>query len=190
MSENNFPRVTEICRILDPDAYASVPAATLAAAADRGQRLHQLACIHLSSMLHLCDPPSEIDAADVAAYDTLCGWIKDYEVSPLLVERTVVCNGHHYQGTPDALVELTLRGKRRRAVVDFKFTAAILPINRVQLCAYWRLPEYTTAAEAMLIHIQPDDGKLKIVRLMFGGPEWPAFLSALNIYHWRTQHHG
>lgn len=180
---DKVPRVSEVLAVLDPDAYAEVPAATLVRAAERGTALHRLCCQHLASLAGLCAEPVEVEAEHVAAYEGLLDWIRVRAVEPVAVEQEGGNVRHGYIGHPDLLC---LYGQRQiETLIDLKFTAQILPLNRVQVRAYWELEGFTTARQAFLVHIDPRTGRWTEHRIHKTGPEWPAFLSALNVWRWR-----
>ena len=177
-----WPRVSAILRILD-DAYADVPQGVLAAAAERGERLHRLCLSYLASLDGLCAKPSEIHADDAAAYLTFVRWVEVNQVKPVAIEQESVCMDHQYRGTPDALV---LYGpKQILTLPDLKFTRTILRINRVQVQAYRKLELYKDAKQMMLVHITPKDGQLKQETIKDDPRDWAGFLNARSVLRWR-----
>lgn len=176
-----LPRVTEILSIMD-NAYADVPRETLQRAAERGSALHGICCQHLASMMDLCPKPSAIDADYTAGYMGFLEWVAQRNVTPLLVEATSTNEKDGYTGTPDALVTY---GDGTVVLPDLKFTASVLRINRVQVQAYLKLPDYTQAKKAVLIHINHQTGHWEEVPVQPNPRDWVAFKSALSLYHWR-----
>lgn len=178
-----MPRVSEVLRILD-DSYAGIPARVLEAAAERGEALHRLCLSYLASVGGLCAAPIPTPPY-VQPYESFVQWVKDFTVVPVAVEQTSSNDRHGYQGTPDALV--TYAGTQNETLIDLKFTAAILRINRVQIQAYWRLDLYKTAQRTVLVHINPVTGDLRQHTIKKNPHDWAAFLNALSIWRWRQE---
>lgn len=178
----DYPRVSTVLRVLD-DSYADIPEAVLARAAERGEKLHRLCLSYLASLAGLCAKPAAIPDEFNRAYLAFVQWVAENHVEPIAVEQEAVCSQHRYRGTPDALV---LFGAHKvLAILDLKFTAAILRINRVQIQAYWRLDEYKTADRVMLLHINPTNGDLKPHKIPKNPHDWAGFLNALSVWRWR-----
>lgn len=177
-----YPRVSTILRILD-DHYAGVPDGPLAHAAARGERMHRLCLSYLASLDGLCAEPTEILAEDAAAYCLFRQWVERRQVRPIAIEEQSVCTLHQYQGTPDALVGYG--PNQIPTLIDLKFTASILRINRVQIQAYHRLDLYADAKQMMLIHIAPKDGKMEPETINPDARDWAAFMNALSVWRWR-----
>lgn len=179
---SRYPRVSTILKILD-DHYGAVPDGLLAKASERGERLHRLCLSYLASLDGLCGEPSEIRSEDAAAYFSFRQWVERSQVKPIAIEESSVSTLHQYQGTPDALV---MYGPDQiPTLIDLKFTASILRINRVQVQAYHKLDLYAEAKQLMLIHIAPKDGALKQETLKQDARDFAAFLNALSVWRWR-----
>lgn len=176
---NALPRVSTILRILE-DSYSGVPQASLDRAAERGERLHKLCLTYLASLDGVHAAP-EVEPEDVPAYQAFVKWCDDNAVQVVAVEERSENTQHGYSGTPDALVII----KGEEILIDLKFTASILRINKVQLQAYWKLEHYRTAKRAQLIHIKPVTGELKVHSIAKHTADYAAFLNALSIYKWR-----
>src|SRR5574338_1011122 len=128
----NLPRVSTILRVLD-DSYSGVPASVMEKASSRGERLHRLCLTYLASLDGLCGKPEEVSSEDRPAYLAFVEWCEMHKVKPIAVEQESSSTEHHYRGTPDALV--SYGQKRVPKLIDLKFTASILRINRVQIQA-------------------------------------------------------
>ena len=166
-------------RVLD-DAYAGVPQYVMEKAAERGERLHRLCLTYLASLDGVHDAP-EVEPEDVPAYQSFVKWCDDNAVLVVAVEERSKNTQHGYTGTPDALV--IVNGEE--VLIDLKFTASILRINKVQIQAYWKLEHYKTAKRARLIHIGPVTGELKVHNIAKNPSDWAAFLNALSVWKWR-----
>lgn len=178
--EADLPRVSTILRVLD-DAYAGVPQAALDRAAERGERLHRLCLTYLASLGGLCEKPRNIPLEYAEALQAFVKWCADSKIQPVAIEEPSENVRHGYRGTPDALVLMD----DVEVLIDLKFTASILRINKVQIQAYWRLDLYKTAKRAQLIHIGPVTGELKVHTIKKDPRDYAGFLNALSIYKWR-----
>lgn len=175
-----LPRVSTILKILDGDVYASVPRAALEQAAERGTYLHRLCLTYLASLdgVHAA---LEVGIEYERAYQAFVKWCTDNVVLVVAIEERSENVRHGYCGTPDALV--ILNGEE--VLIDLKFTASIMRINKVQLQAYWTLDDYKTAKRALLLHIGPVTGELKVRTIKKNTTDWAGFLNALSVYKWR-----
>lgn len=178
----NWPRVSTILRVLD-DAYAGVPQAALDKAAERGDALHKLCLSYLAAQAGLCEAPETVQPEYQAAYGAFTAWAWALGVEPIAVEQRGSCTAHRYVGTPDAVV--LIGGVE--TLLDLKFTASILRINRVQVQAYRRLDEYKSAKRTLLVHIGPVSGDLKTHTIANNPHDWAAFMNALSVWKWRQQ---
>ena len=177
--EADLPRVSTILRILE-DSYSGVPQASLDKAAERGQRLHRLCLTYLASLDGVHVAP-EVEPEDKPAYQAFVKWCNDNAVLVVAIEERSESIMHRYVGTPDALI--FLHGQEN--LIDLKFTAAIMRVNKVQIQAYRHLDLYRTAKQALLIHINPVTGDLKIHNIKKNPSDWAAFLNALSVWKWR-----
>ena len=165
------------------DAYQGVPQSVLDTAAERGEALHRLCLSYLASLDGLCPAPVYIEKEYRAAYEKFVDWCTVNDVRPIAVEQEGVNTLNGFRGHPDALV---LFGPQKILVlIDLKFTAALLRINRVQVQAYWRLDLFKDAERVMLIHIKPLTGELKVHPIKKNPSDWAAFLNALSVWKWR-----
>ena len=175
-----IPRVSTILRILE-DSYASVPQAAMDKAAARGEALHRLCLTYLASLDGVHGAP-EVSIAFERPYQAFVKWCTDHAVLVVAIEERSVSTRYGYCGTPDALV--LINGEE--VLIDLKFTATILRINRVQLQAYRRLDEYRTAKKALLLHINPITGDLTQQTVPNNPLDWAGFSNALSIWKWRA----
>lgn len=177
-----LPRVSTILKILDSDTYAGVPQAVLHAAAERGIELHRLCLTYLASLDGIHRAP-EVEPVYQPAYQAFVRWCTNgpYKVEPVAIEEPSENGRYGYRGTPDALILLD----DMEVLIDLKFTASILRINKVQIQAYWRLDLYKTANRVLLIHIDPVTGDLKVHLIKNSPSDWAAFLNALSVWRWR-----
>jgi hypothetical protein len=178
--KTELPRVSTILKVLDSDAYAGVSQQTLDTAAERGEALHRLCLSYLASLDGVHEVPVPT-IPYVAAYQAFVTWCTENAILVVAIEERSENTQFGYCGTPDALVIL----KGEEVLIDLKFTASTLRINKVQLRAYWKLDHYKTAKRAMLIHIGPLTGKLKVHPIAKHSNDWQGFLNALSVWKWR-----
>ncbi len=180
--QTDLPRVSTILKVLD-DAYEGVPQHALDKAAERGEALHRLCLTYLAALGGMCPLPTIIPDAHALAFNAFTKWCADNKVEPLAVEQEGVNTLNGFIGHPDALI---LFGPDRILVlIDLKFTAALLRINKVQVQAYWRMDLYKDAKRVMLVHIKPLTGELKVHNIKKNPSDWCAFLNALSVWKWR-----
>lgn len=179
---DNWPRVSDVLKVLD-HTYGNVPAHVLTNAAERGERLHRLCLSALASLDGLCSMPTNILTSDMNAFDAFRQWVEIHRIEPIAVEQSSICRLHRYRGTPDALVKYGSAGIP--TLIDLKFTASILPINRVQIQAYGKLDLYEEAKQLLLLHIDPITGHLRKIIVKHNSRDWAAFQNALSVWRWR-----
>lgn len=180
---HKLPRVSEVLRVLD-DAYAGIPQSVLETAAARGERLHRLCLTYLACRKVWFEHELPIVADDdQKAYAAFVKWCMDGNVEDVAIEEPSINTTHGYRGTPDALV--IYQGEE--VLIDLKFTASILRTNKVQVQAYRKLDHYKTAKKAILLHIHPVTGDLKVHPVPNNPLDWSAFLNALSVLRWRQK---
>ena len=175
----DMPRVSTILRILE-DSYRGAPQSALDVAAERGEILHRLCLSYLASLDGVHEAPVPTPPYE-RPYQSFVQWCTDQAVLVVAIEERSTCMTYGFTGTPDALV--ILRGEEW--VIDLKFTASILRINKVQIQAYRKLDLYKTAKKAMLLHIHPITGDVKQHTIPNNPHDWSGFLNALSVYKWR-----
>lgn len=157
-----------------------MPQASLDRAAERGTQLHRLCLTYLASLDGVHEEPA-IGPAYEPAYQAFVKWCTDNAVLVVAIEERSTSKKYGFTGTPDALV--IINGEE--VLIDLKFTAAILRINRTQIQAYWKLDHYNTAKRALLIHIGPVTGELKVHTIKKNHRDYAGFLNALSVWKWR-----
>jgi hypothetical protein len=88
-------------------------------------------------------------------------WFTRREVVPLLSEEPSVNWRYGIAGCPDLKALVTWHQRRVVALVELKFTAALLMAHRLQLRLYRRLEGYEDARMGFLVRISRDDGKVE-----------------------------
>jgi hypothetical protein len=88
-------------------------------------------------------------------------WAEVRDVTPVLVEQPSVDWRYGIAGCPDLKALVTYRNRRVMAVVEFKFTAALLLVHRVQVRLYRKLAGYTDCRMGFLVRISRDDAAVE-----------------------------
>lgn len=174
------PSVTQVLKILD-DSFDRVPLDVLDAAREFGQHVH--AACDLDNRGELDE-----DSLDPALAEYLAGWrkfLKDRRAKVVASELRVADRRLRYAGTLDAIVEID----GFRVLVDIK-SGAVPSTVGPQTAAYasaareW-CPELCPGTlHRVCVQLMPNDFKAITLR---GAGDWNAFLSALNVYQWRTR---
>ena len=202
--------VAQVCALVDPMRYwlteldpaepfqLSDPkrAAALRKARRRGRIVHALCAEILRHRAGQCPFPTlKEEYRQVAkAFNNWCNLV---DLRPTAIEEPRVSTERYYPfaGTPDAVGELTWRGKRVTAVVEIK-TGYPAYWHRVQVVAYSKL-----VPEASVMHVvyvdrlshlrkyDPSDLLPKTKSTTVRSPnarDWAVFVSALNVLTWRA----
>lgn len=167
------PTVTEV---IDPYAdFSRVPSGTLAAAADRGTRVHGI-CAAIARGLWVPPVPDEYSAY-IASFRR---WIKNQVVEVILCEERLVDDDLVFSGQIDLLVRLQ---GGDIALVDLKTPVSLQKAWRVQLAAYYRLccrngfkPDRVGS-----LRLSPDGGTARMEWYEETASDLNVFLQALNV---------
>lgn len=178
-----LPSVTAILRAagLSPD-FSDVPPATLAAAQERGKRVHEgCEMIDRDDLdWQTVDPAIE---GYLRAYENLC---RDVDLRPIAVEESVHF-GTTYAGTLDRLV--WCRGER--AVIDTKATAILSNSAHLQNAAYreaWNhMRPKEPVTKTFVAHLKPD-GTHRLVSPPGDAGSTDTWWSAVRCYQWSQKY--
>lgn len=168
------PTVTQV---IDPyNDFSRIPSGTLAAAADRGTRVHAY-CAALARGLWV-PAISEDCAAYVASFRH---WFENQVLEVVLVEERLVDEDLVFSGQIDLLVRLIEKGLL--ALVDLKTPIALLKAWRVQLSAYNRLCQRNgfTPDRVGSLRLSPDGGVARMEWYEETASDFHIFLQALNV---------
>jgi len=205
--------VSQVCHLLDPMRYwlteldPAEPfqhgdpkrAAALRKARRRGKIVHALCAEILRHRAGQCSFPTLKEEYRQVA-EAFSNWCNLVDLRPTAIEepRVSAVPYYSYAGTPDAVGELTWRGKRVTAVVEIK-TGSPQAWHRVQVVAYTKLvPEASVVhrvyvdklgGSAYLRKVRPSDITPKIESTTVRNTkarDWAVFCSALNVLTWRT----
>lgn len=125
------PRVSSICRLLDPDAFQFVTDSAMAVASRRGTWVHE-AIDRYHTEGHWELGHSDIDSIVAPYMPGYFEFLSDTDAEPLEGEKVVSHRLYGYAGRLDKIYRI--RG--RLTVLDFKATAALPKTVWVQLAAY------------------------------------------------------
>ncbi len=174
---------SQVAQVLDPQAYASVPASIMADARTRGSRLHLLFGLLLASLRGVCEAP-KFPEEWMGYKASMCRWIRERDITSVRIEESSVHPSLEYAGTPDALV---LAGeKRRRTLVDLKTGSVRSRIHAVQVQAYSRLIGYEDCAARIVIYVA-NDGTYTERRVEHSAADWAWFQNGLSVLKGREQ---
>lgn len=135
-----IPRVSSVCRLLDPDAFAHVSDSAMATASARGTWVHEA----IERFHVLGDWRRHSQCSTLPAYDRSVDaivepympgyfqFLSDTQAEPLEGEKVVSHRMYGYAGRLDKIYRI--RG--RLTVLDFKVSAAMPKTVWVQLAAY------------------------------------------------------
>lgn len=176
---NEYYSVSQHLQVLDPDAFAGVNPAVLAAAGMRGEKLH----IYFGCMLLSCKglaPWPERPTGILGEYfDSMARWIDREKPVPVLVETSSIFAKLKTAGTPDCLVLID----GVLWLIDLKSGMA-RPVHSVQLHIYKRLDGYTGAQRLASLYAQR--GKMaRLVEHTHDHVDYSAFLAANAVLNWR-----
>lgn len=209
------PRVSSVCRLLDPDAFAMVSCSAMVTASARGTWVHEAIDRFHTDGLGWRTGDTAIDSIVEPYMPGYFQFLEDTQAEPLEGEKVVSHRLYGYAGRLDKIYRI--RG--RLTVLDFKVTAAMPKTVWVQLAAYMeaenderkatRTAEYKRreAESAPLgFIVAPDPPKLiterAALRLRVDGkydlrrPPEPfpedlrVFLALLQIHLWKEKNNG
>lgn len=180
-----IPSVTQALKILSDEIYRGISEAVMAAAADRGVKVH-LACeLHDKGVL-------DEDQLDPVLAPYLAGWKKFLSETGFIVthnEAKIWSESFRYAGTLDR-VGVFADKKQERVMIDIKARAKLTAETGPQLAGY----------KAAFEEMHPDrkikkrfavnlkkDGKYEMKEYSDRG-DLKTFLSCLNIKTWRDKH--
>lgn len=175
-----LPSVTQI---LSPFAdFSGIPPAVLAAAADRGTRVHRY-CAALARDLWT----PQIDPDCVGYVHSFKDWYERAVEEAVLVEGELIHQGHGFKGHPDLIGRI--RGDGALTLVDYKTPAGKNPMWRAQLAGYSILAEGAgyEVKRAMSVRLRPDGGRPIVDEYLLEAGDVKAFLAALTAWRFFCQ---
>ena len=173
------PSVTQITRSLTD--YSGVPAAILNRKRDLGVALHKAIEIYLGGTFEEAALPDSI----LPYFAAFTSWLQKERFKPDQSELRVYSVKSMYAGTLD-LTGTTAKGKR--ALVDFKTTAKLMPAAKVQTAGYAQAcAEMGNGLdERYVLQLKPD-GTYRYEPYR-DKADFTLFNSLLSLHHWQQAH--
>lgn len=171
-----------VTQILSPFTdFSRIDPATLAAAADRGTKVHAMAAAHLAGIY----APFSSDSRINLFYLSFREWCDKFIKQVFFTEHEFIDERLGLVGHPDMGVELI---DGQRLIPDIKTPQAHGPTWRAQTAAYLYLANreygdgFFMAGAALQLHPEGKMPKMTIYKTT--AADWSAFLSALNAYRY------
>lgn len=173
------PSVTQITRSLTD--YSRVPPAVLDRKRDLGVALHKAVEIYLKGEFETAALPDSF----LPYFGAFTHWLDKEKFEPDQSELRVYSESAMYAGTLD-LTGKTAKG--RRAIVDFKCTAQLMPAAKIQTAGYAQACAEMgdTMAERYVLQLKPD-GTYRF-ELYKDKADFTVFNSLLQSCHWLAAH--
>lgn len=172
-----LPHVTQVLGVFSD--FSAVPASRLAAAAERGSRVHAV-CASILTGLWV----PAIDPEWAGYIESFKKWLP-YVVDVVAVECRLVDDSIGYEGTPDVICRIL--GDEALTVVDLKTPVTKNKLWAAQCAAYRRLSEangYAPIKRVGTLRLKPNGGQPVFDEYQHSERDFAAFLSALNAYRW------
>lgn len=178
-------KLYSVTEVLSPwSDYSSVPPDRLAAAAERGKRIHAAAAAKLTGTFLVVPLHPE----DAGLWESLSSWM-DSEISDVFdVEPELIDEKMGFIGHPDLLCCV----RKRYCVVDWKTPQTEQPTWKIQLGAYVHLAiqarKYVSPVwRGMAVQPHPEGKPAKATPYLGTAQDLSIFLSALNAYRYFNQ---
>lgn len=177
----DLPSVTQVLGLFAD--FSRIPEATLAAAAERGTRVHA-ACAMLAQGLWM--PYQE---PEIALYVESFGVWMDQAVDEVLdVELKVTDYANGYCGHLDLAV--IMRGDTLPSIIDLKTPVTKNRLWSAQLAAYrhaYQVQTGSIVSRVASLRLKKDEGPAIFDEYHESARDFAAFLAALNAYRWFNQ---
>lgn len=173
------PSVTQITRSLTD--YSRVPPAVLERKRDIGIALHKAVEIYLKGEFETAALPDTF----LPYFDAFSNWLEKERFQPDQSELRVYSEKSMYAGTLD-LTGKTAKG--RRALIDFKCTAKLMPAAKIQTAGYAQacMEMGDSIAERYVLQLKPD-GSYRFEPCR-DKADFTVFNSLLSFHHWQVAH--
>lgn len=171
--------LARVTSILAPFSdFSAVRPEVLAAAAERGTRVHAI-CVAMLRRLFI---PGGIPDECRPYVDSFRLWMPNV-ADVLLAEAELSCSTYRFCGHPDLIVRLT---SGEVVLLDLKTPQAHGKTWRMQLAAYWHLAEAAgfEISRAFTLRLRDHGGRPIVDELRDRRNAWAAFHGALNAHHY------
>ena len=194
-----LPSVSMLISELTGERFEDVPLDTLRKAQQEGTGAHRLACEYArwkpgdpavwdaSMPSDYPGTPDEWNQAMGKVNEAVASFLHKYEVDTLAVEQPSVCTPYGFAGQPDMKAELTVKGKRVRAVIDYKRVAGLSDGHRLQVQAYRLLDGYREASHGFILWLKKGGG-YELVTVKNDPHDKAAILAAATLLQWKIKH--
>ena len=143
-----YPSVTRIIKATSPTPQGLVAwqakhgmeeAARLRdEAAERGTQMHALIEEYLQTGTASVDGLPEFHQKALCSFVQFC---QDYDVRPVHTERVIYSDEYVYAGACDLICTMEFKGRKTRALIDYKSGSNLYDDYAVQLGMYWKAAE-------------------------------------------------
>jgi hypothetical protein len=173
-----FPSVTTI---LSPYSdFSGIRPDVLAAAAERGSRVHAACAAHARGLWADCFLRLE----DKGFFKSFLGWAERAVTEFMAIETELVNAKLGYMGHPDAIVRIY--GESRLTVIDYKTPMSISRSWHPQIAAYAKLGKEQgyDIRRGLAVRLRKNGGQAITTEIDIDGEPWAAFLNALGAYRY------
>lgn len=183
-----------------PDSYG--PPALAAMHAAEGQAAHAI-CLDWLAVKHGWLPELTLPPRDPVVHpdeqrwaNVLCvalaafqQWTEEYQVEPIGIEQEAFSAAYGLVGHADLFCWITRGFKKKKVVVDLKFTTSILETHRLQVRCYSRLDGLKEALYGMIWQCDRNTGTYKpeVVQLTQCLDDVAAVSHAAHLWAWKER---
>ena len=174
----NLPSVTTV---LSPYTdFSGIMPNVLAAAAERGSRVHAACAAHAQGLWADCFLRQE----DTGFFKSFLDWSSRAVSEFHLTETELTDTRLGYMGHPDVIVKMS--GEKELTVIDYKTPAAESKTWLPQIAAYAHLARSNgfDVRRGLCVRLRKDGGKAIVTQVDIDGEPWAAFLNALGAYRY------
>jgi hypothetical protein len=173
-----FPSVTTI---LSPFTdFSGIRPDVLAAAAERGNRVHAACAVHARGLWADCFLRQE----DKGFFKSFLGWTDRAVMEFKAIEIELINTKLGYMGHPDAIVRM--KGDSRLTVIDYKTPMSASKTWLPQIAAYAHLAKEGgyDIKRGLAVRLRKSGGSPILTQVDIDGEPWAAFLNALGAYRY------
>lgn len=171
--------VSQVLKVMDPDAFAGIDPYVMAAAQQRGTDLHTLFALTLLARQGLCEMPVRPTGIIGGYYGGIEKFMRERNPIPIRVEEPSINDQLQIAGTLDTECWLD----KDDSIVDIK-TGLERGVHSPQLHAYRRLKGHEKAKRLYSLYITKK-GDYKLVEHTRDTVDWGGFMAALSVLQWR-----
>lgn len=181
---------------LTGETFEHVPLDTLERARLEGEGAHRICCnyfyaLKTGEILPAPEPPAEYpgtrDEWKQAMLDTLTAVTQfhiEHSVEPLAMEQPSVNKMYGIAGRPDLKCELTWRGRRYRAVPDYKRVAEVSYGHRLQVQIYRMLDAYKDCQKGFIFWLKKG-GRWQLLEVKDSPDDHAAICGQAAVFQWQ-----